>query len=365
MSFTYQNRNYRIKRYPKSENRSLQAWSAADEHILNYLSERAITPESLAIFHDRFGFLTCLLHEQKPWTILSFKSQEKALRRNLESNTIEVDDARLLEPLAELPDSVAWGLIRVPKSLDLFRFYLAQLSKSLNEDGEVICSFMTRHFSAQMLEVAGTYFESVEQSRAWKKSRLLILKGKKEVEEMDPLTQVAFSEDISLQQYPGVFSASKVDPATRLLMDNLRIADTDKCVLDLAAGNGVLAYAIRQASPETEIHVLDDAFLAVESAKLNLTDERTFFYTNDTLDDFENQFFDLIVTNPPFHFEHENNIEVAINLFTESVRCLKTGGHFRLVGNRHLNYKTHLARLFKLVKVIAETPKFIIYECLK
>ncbi|MGB1284834.1 MAG: methyltransferase, partial [Polaribacter sp.] len=71
------------------------------------------------------------------------------------------------------------------------------------------------------------------------------------------------------------------------------------------------------------------------------------------------------VSNPPFHFEHENNIEVALNLFSEVQNCLKLGGRFVLVANKHLNYKTHLDKLFCKTEVLAENKKFVIYECLK
>ena len=73
-------------------------------------------------------------------------------------------------------------LIKIPKSLDLFRFQLDQLHESLKEDTLVICAFMTKYFSAQILKIAEDYFELCEQSIAWKKSRLLFLKKKRKVE---------------------------------------------------------------------------------------------------------------------------------------------------------------------------------------
>ena len=47
-------------------------------------------------------------------------------------------------------------------------------------------------------------------------------------------------------------------------------------------------------------------------------------------------------------FEFENNIEVSIELFKEVYRCLKMGGRFVLVANKHLNYKTHLQKVVLL-----------------
>ncbi|WP_417238930.1 methyltransferase, partial [Bizionia sp.] len=75
--------------------------------------------------------------------------------------------------------------------------------------------------------------------------------------------------------------------------------------------------------------------------------------------------FDLVVSNPPFHFEHENNIEVALKLFTGVENCLKNGERFLLVANSHLNYSTHLTKLFTSVSVLKQNKKFQIIECIK
>ena len=74
-------------------------------------------------------------------------------------------------------------------------------------------------------------------------------------------------------------------------------------------------------------------------------------------------FFDLVVSNPPSHFEYETNIEIAITLFKEVARCLKPDGRFVIVASKHLNFKTHLERIFERCKISAENNKFIIYEC--
>ena len=80
---------------------------------------------------------------------------------------------------------------------------------------------------------------------------------------------------------------------------------------------------------------------------------------------FDENTFDLIVTNPPFHFEYEINIQVPIALFRECFRRLKKGGSLQVVGNTHLNYKTHLQRIFPSVQVVAEDKKFVVYKCVK
>lgn len=363
MNYTYKDKSYNIIRYPKSTNRSLQAWSAADEHLLKYLDDIELNTKNISIYNDRFGFLSCLLNSNKPTTIISFKSQEKSCSMNLASNNLGVSEDQFVTPLSKLSKSIQITLVRIPKSMELFKLYLIHISQTLTEDGIVICSFMTKYFSPKMLEVAKDYFEQVEQSKAWKKSRLIILRKKKKNAKSNILNTISVNERKVLQQYYGVFSAKNIDYATQFLLEHIEVKADENCILDLASGNGIIASFIRDKKPESNIHLLDDSFLAIESSKINLKDKNSFFHYNDSFDDFENDFFDIVVSNPPFHFEYENNIEISFSLFKEVKRCLKENGRFMLVSSKHLNLNTYLIKLFGEVKIIAENQKFEIYEC--
>ena len=57
--------------------------------------------------------------------------------------------------------------------------------------------------------------------------------------------------------------------------------------------------------------------------------------------------------------------EVSLNLFKQVWKILKPRGRFQLVGNKHLNYKTHLEKIFPHVESIAENDKFVVYSCVK
>jgi len=292
---------YTITRYPKTRNQSLKAWSAADEYLLQTFDSLNLEKTTMAIFNDRFGFLTCHLQQFSPTVILNYKSQEKAIFQNIESNDLKFSELNFISPLENLPEQLDIAILKIPKSLDLFRMQLFQLSKSLNDEAVVLASFMTKYFSKQMLTIANEFFGKVEQSKAWKKSRIY-------------------------KQYFGVFSAKNIDYASQFFIEHLKLKTDDQRVLDLASGNGVLSKAIQLQNADCEIHLMDDSFLAIESSKLNLSLENTFFHFSDSMEIFEDDFFDLVISNPPFHFEHETNIEVAIQLFYEVKRCLKNGG---------------------------------------
>ncbi len=359
----------KITRYPPTKNKSLRAWSAADEYILKVLSRMEISGKNIVICNDRFGYLATHLHQHGPYSVIAYKSQKTSLLMNLQNNGIQPDHEKLLNPLEPVPVAIDVGLMIVPKSLELFRFYLQYLHRFLKEGGTVVCGFMTRHFTTQILSLAGACFEEVDQSLAWKKSRVLILKGKKPDPgyELTETIPYIFSDGIwqDIIQYSGVFSSGNIDYATQFLLDHLFLQQDENIILDLGCGNGVIARAIQLKKPNAELHLLDDFFLAIESSRQNLQPENVHFHWSDSVDDIGNVRFDLAVSNPPFHFEHEVNTEVSINLFREVAGKLKPGGRFLCVANKHLGYQSSLKKFFTTCNVLAESNKYIIYECIK
>ncbi len=352
-----------IKRYDSNSNRSLRPWSAADEFLLQWYNDNAdAVTGHLAIYNDRFGYLSCHLYKDKPTVVLTHKSQEKAINLNVAGNTLP--PLSFSDPLSKMEKSIDLVIVKIPKAIELFRLFLEQIVQNSNPGVKVVCGFMTRQFNAQLLEVAAEYFEEVMQSKAQKKSRLLILSKKKTPESKDLLKTIEYNEQ-SYKQYPGVFSGKHIDYGTQFLLQHLDLKDSDGCILDLASGNGVIAKEILAKSPTAEIHLVDDSFLAVKSAEINIQGNKITHHQENNLSIFEDEKFDLIVSNPPFHFEYEINISVSLALFAESYRCLKKDGSFQLVANHHLNYKTHLSRLFGHVNIVAEDEKFVVYKCFK
>lgn len=355
-----------VSRYPESKNKSLRAWSAADEYILKYLEQVEVNKPTIAIYNDRFGYLSCALSPSKPIAVTDYKSSEIALRQNLHQNGLDSGNVHPVSSLSPLPRPLDIGIINIPKSLDLFRFYLGRISEELSENGVVICGFMTRHFSKQMLTIGSEFFEEAEQTLAWKKSRLLILKKKKTGKKSDTVHSFSFTfttgKTENIQQYPGVFSAGHIDYATQFLLEKTELRNNENRILDLASGNGVIARDLQLRKPDAEIHLLDDFILAIESSKLNTDQNKTSFHYNNSLKDLEKQSFDLVISNPPFHLEHENNMEVTLTLFKQVAAVLKNDGRFLCVANRHLNYKTHLSKIFTKTEVAAENNKYIVYQ---
>jgi 16S rRNA G1207 methylase RsmC len=375
MQLTHQDHTYHLRRYPPTSNRSLQPVSAADELLLAACAERNPEPGRLAVAHDRFGALATCLHAHRPLFVAGFRSQERALALNLRANDLSAEAVTIHHPLDELPP-VELALLRVPKSLDLFELYLAQLTACAEPGAKIIAGFMTRHFTPGLLEVAGRYAGHVEQSRAHKKARLLHLRNLRTAgPRPGELRRTVAWEGRTYEQYYGVFSADHIDYATQFLLAQCTPAFLRSCLpafaesedpapqlLDLACGNGVIGEYLLRMLPEARLTATDDSFLAVASAQLNLPADRATVHYADDLGALADRSIDLAVTNPPFHFGHENNIEVSLGLFRQVRRVLRPGGSFLVVANRHLNYATHLGRLFPSVETVGESEKFVVYR---
>lgn len=356
----YNSRTYEFERYPKTENRSLQAWNAGDQYVLQYLESLELTNKEIGIYLDRFGFLAVMLAEYQLRMITEFASQEQAIGYSLELNNMDASKLKTSKILDE-DYTLDLALMKMPKSMDQFEMQLNQISKVLKEDGEVIISFMTKTFTPQSIKIAEKYFDEVEQTLAFKKSRLMILKGKKSASK-DLIKTVSWN-NIDYKQHFGVFSANHIDYATQFMLEVVKIKDTEKVVLDLASGNGVIAKYIVENNDIDAMHLVDDSLLAIESSKMNCEGDVYHFHYADGIADIENESLDLVISNPPFHFDNENNIEVSVGLFAQVKTKMKERGRFILVANKHLNYWTHLEKIFPNTEVMAIDDKFEVYDC--
>ena len=350
-----------ILRYPKSSDRSLKAWNASDELIIRTVLEDNVDIEDCILLHDLFGYLSCHLNDHKPQAVITFASQEFSIQKNSENNSCsKIQPKNILEHWTTSKSA----LMRIPKSLGLFEFYLARLCEILGKNGVVYCGFMTKYFTPSWLKLAEKYFEEVNQSLAHKKSRLLILK-KPIKSKLNYIESFKDDNDIEWQQYLGVFSSGRIDSASRFFMEHLEVPTGDIKVVDVGSGNGVLSKHVQTKNPDAEIHLVDDNSLATLSSKLNIKGDQIHHHFSRNLDFLDDNSCDLVISNPPFHFEYELNLDVAFRTFKDAYRILKKGGELWVVANNNLAYKPQMLKSFDNCVVIAQNRKFNIYRCKK
>ncbi|MFD1552388.1 hypothetical protein DNU06_10850 [Putridiphycobacter roseus] len=352
----------KLNRFPKSNSSSLQAFNAADELI--HATFPSLSGE-VGIFNDAFGYLTCQYHNNNPIVVCDLQSQVISAKKNLKANHLALDQKNFKQLFDLKSNALETVLFKIPKSNEAFEMYLQFIHQAIKADGRVVCGFMTKYFNAGMVTIAEKYFKDISQTKATKKARLLLLSNKKEVETpFQKLNNLTY-KDLTVKQYYGVFSADKIDYATEFLLDNLTIPEQTDNVLDLACGNGIIGKVVAQKTNIENLHFIDDSSLAIASAKLNNIEKQQYFHHHYNLHEFEDNYFDWILTNPPFHFGHIIDISIPLMLFEESYLKLKPNGRLTVVANASLGYLPTLEKLFKKVETNRNNPKFIIYECWK
>ena len=352
-----------IDRYDSIAVPNLRAWNAADEMLVDYFDEISDSNKAAPIIlNDRFGFLSAHLHASSPKTYCHLRSQLDRINKNLIHLGFEIHDVLPLLPFDEWPQSQV-VLLQMPKSLEFFEWLLMKSAQTLTQDGQMVVGFMTKYFSDAFLKVAGKYFSKIEQSKAQKKARLLILKSPLPIESIPKSkTEIDF-EGFTFQQYPGVFSKDRIDSATQFLLEHIQL-NAEKNILDFACGNGVIASILKSRYPHIRVCAADDFTMAVESAKLNLSVSDEVIWTNGW-SNLEDRKFDIIVTNPPFHFEYEVNLMLPIQMMLDAHDHLIPGGLLWIVSNRHINYKAQLEKKFRIVEIVHQNKKFEITRAVK
>ncbi len=145
--------------------------------------------------------------------------------------------------------------------------------------------------------------------------------------------------ELSLITIPGLFSASKLDDGTRLLLEAAAIEDGER-VLDLCCGYGAIgAYAGRVA--DCEVWLSDDDRVAALCAECSLRASRVdgTVVTADCAEGVTDQTFDSVLCNPPTHA----GAGVLSELFAGAYDVLATGGELTVVHHRALELQPHLS----------------------
>lgn len=147
----------------------------------------------------------------------------------------------------------------------------------------------------------------------------------------------------------GVFSAAKPDQATALMLRYLEevaeLAVSGKHLLDLGCGTGLIG--VWAAKRGATVTLLDGDLQSVRSAKQTLAAGglvgRVLHSDVDAALS-EDERFDIILTNPPFHVGRGVVLAVALEFMQSARRRLKAGGQLYVVANAPLPYEEPLAK---------------------
>ncbi len=149
---------------------------------------------------------------------------------------------------------------------------------------------------------------------------------------------------------PGMFSHDRIDPASRLLAENLPLTIAGR-VADFGAGWGYLSSEVlARDGGITGLDLFEADFASLEAAKRNLAEAGASlpkgFFWRDLLQEKVERNYDFIVMNPPFHQGRAAEPGIGQGMIRAASAALKPGGRLFLVANRGLPYEVALASGF-------------------
>lgn len=360
-------------RQPEQQNEPLQAFDAADEYLLNHLAEQQPSIDTrVLVLNDSFGALAASLAGKVKVlssgdSFLALQGLEKNLARNGQGFDA-VQHVPASEAVVGPFDRV---LIRVPKTLALLEEQLIRLQGQLAPGAQVVAGAMIKHLPRAAGDLLERYIGPVQASLAVKKARLLVATAEDKTAATSPYpTRYRLDEPaIELLNHANVFCREGLDIGTRAFLPHLPKNLGTARVADLGCGNGVLAIASALQNPDAHYTLVDESFMAVQSAAENwqaaLGARDVIVRAGDGLAGQEAQSLDVVLCNPPFHQQQVVGDFLAWRMFQQAREALVVGGALYIVGNRHLGYHSKLARLFRGVEQVAATPKFVILKARK
>jgi 16S rRNA (guanine1207-N2)-methyltransferase len=164
---------------------------------------------------------------------------------------------------------------------------------------------------------------------------------------------------LDLVSLPGVFSYDRLDEGTALLLETVRSSPGER-VLDLGCGCGVIGILAAQMGA-ARVDLVDSSLLAVACAQANLANHQLAnarALASDGLSSVQDQRYERILSNPPFHAGKGVDYRMAEAFIQQSWQALEADGTLALVANRFIRYESIIEKYFSQVSVLAETGKF-------
>ena len=142
-------------------------------------------------------------------------------------------------------------------------------------------------------------------------------------------------------------------------------------IADVGTGSGCIALALAKELPQAEIHATDISPSALEVARANASrhqlESRIHFHQADLLTEFEHNYFDFVVSNPPYVGEsEEDQVQLEVRKFEprNAVFAGHTGTEViaRLIPQAHAALNTGGWLVMEISGTIAEEVKLLLAD---
>ncbi|MFT5721496.1 MAG: 23S rRNA (guanine1835-N2)-methyltransferase [Motiliproteus sp.] len=365
--------DFQLQRYPHHSKETLRAWDAADELLLNYLSE---LPQPLAqpwILNDNFGALSVPLHRCAPLFNSDSYIGQQALAHNYALNRLDIAAVTTQTPFEVPCAPIKLLLIKIPTTLALLEDQLHRVREHLAPDCLILGVAMAKHIHRSTLALFERLLGPTTTSLAKKKARLVFSTLDPQLEPGPspyPSQYQLEQTELCISNHAGVFSREKLDIGTRLFLQHLPGSELPRTIIDLGCGNGLVGLIAAERNPHAPLIFVDDSYRALASARDNFgaafgSERSALFQADNCLESFASDSADLILSNPPFHQQQAIGDHIAKQMFSDAKRVLKQQGELWVIGNRHLGYHVQLRKLFGNCELVATNPKFVVLKAVK
>ena len=360
-----------LLRHPIRARDTLRAWDAADEYLLSHLAETDVNLDRLLIVNDGYGALALSLAYAQPTVVSDSFVGRQSTVKNAALNDIDLAGVTFRTSTAPWMESPTTILLKLPKSHQQLVFQLSCLQRVMTASTVLIAAEMTKYLRRTALDSFTGIIGPTRTSLARKKARLIFATLDRGLVLSEAPTVQSYTVPgmgIRIADHPHVFSAGRLDRGSRLLLKHL--PEVSGHVADLGCGSGVLGLGVARRNPSVHLSFFDESYIAVENAKTNwlvndFEPERARFHVSDCMSGYENEPFDLILCNPPFHEGRAVTDTVAHRMFKQARSHLVPNGRLMVVGNRHLGHHVRLKRLFGHCDVVGTDGKFVILSVKK
>jgi 16S rRNA (guanine1207-N2)-methyltransferase len=169
---------------------------------------------------------------------------------------------------------------------------------------------------------------------------------------------------IELASSGGVFSKSKVDRGTIVLLESMILPEKGE-VLDVGCGCGVIGIAISKFRPKLKVTMVDVNPLAIKLSKENAESNdisNSIVMQSDLYSNLEGQQFDLIISNPPLAAGYK----VIFPLIEGAKSHLKEECSLQIVLRKGVNaIPKKMADVFGNVDLISKKSGYRVFRSIK
>jgi len=282
-----------------------------------------------------------------------------------------------LHTMVTLPkDTYDLVLVAVPKQVEEARFWLAMGLSCLSENGSLVAAAGNDANGSRLEKWLTEAGATNVQSDSKNKARVVWATHPnptsivQEWKAQGGVRALNMAPGVDFLTQPGLFSWDRLDPASRLLVDNFSPAITGYGA-DFGCGYGYLSYCALRNHPKISDMILIDADArALDCARQNLRDVQgdrplEFLWQDATRLPSLSRPLDFILMNPPFHTGKGTDVDLGRGFIAAAAACLKKGGSLSLVANAYLPYEAVLEPLFKNVKLITQKDGFKVIRAVK